>query len=823
MYNKVSKLCSGKGVLKAATIKCIHMSYVRHYTGEAIPQDFVLPFRLHINFKKLIAWWEEQAALANPFESARAREVLKRIEKTPQLRESFDSIEWIEKYQQEIQLLLSPFFPSLTSSNEIKAAGIPFKLLFFNLTKRFTAVVDAAESDIHLPVRNPELMYMFGCIAILNAYYGANINHSPILHFDIRNKKTGILRRYRAFFNTDFAEIVPLQQIESLTEKDIRELTCNFSDITLWKKKIPPESYSLEGFSIVTLFDVTREESVSALKFDLLKKDALLMPDIVDRIRINLCAMLNIPNVKPGFISYEKERGLLQAVGYGFWNSILLSDKKSKKIEDASNSSFYNSIFVNKQPYHLPELDENTAASDPVVKKLIQHKLKSYMAMPLLYNNELIGILELGSEQPNVLDSITVHKMQEVVVLFTTALKRSQDEKENQLEAIIRQKCTAIHPTVAWRFTQAAENLLESQRFYQNNSMEDIVFTDVYPLYGQADIQGSSTERNRSIQADLIEQLTLTKNVFDLALKTFALPVYKELRFRIEKYIEQLKQGLSAGDENIVLEFLKAEVYPVFNHLHTISPAMHEAVVAYEKQVDPALGMVYKQRKDYEQSVKLINEKISEYLDKTQVIAQEMFPHYFEKYKTDGVEHNLYIGQSMVNNKTFHPLYLQNLRLWQLLAVCEIENVIYRIKSKLKTKLDICSLILAHSNPLSIRFRMEEKKFDVDGTYNIRYEIIKKRIDKAYLKDTNERLTMPGKIAIVYSQDKEAREYMNYLQYLQSIQYIGPDIEWLTLNDLQGLTGLKALRADVVYNQSTEGIKESKTVQILEVAIGNGQ
>ena len=170
----------------------------------------------------------------------------------------------------------------------------------------------------------------------------------------------------------------------------------------------------------------------------------------------------------------------------------------------------------------------------------------------------------------------------------------------------------------------------------------------------------------------------------------------------------------------------------------------------------------------------------------------------------------------MVNTQTFHPLYLQNLRLWQLLVVCEIENVIYKIKPKLKTKLDICSLILAHSNALSIRFRMEEKKFDVDGTYNIRYEIIKKRIDKAYVKDTRERLTKPGKIAIVYSQDKEAREYMNYLNYLQSINYIGPDIEWLTLEDLQGLTGLKALRADLVYSQSTGAIQESKAVQLLE-------
>jgi hypothetical protein len=97
---------------------------------------------------------------------------------------------------------------------------------------------------------------------------------------------------------------------------------------------------------------------------------------------------------------------------------------------------------------------------------------------------------------------------------------------------------------------------------------------------------------------------------------------------------------------------------------------------------------------------------------------------------------------------------------------------------------------------------MEEKRFDVEGSYNIRYEIIKKRIDKAYVKGTNERLTQVGKISIVYSQEKEAEKYKHLLSYLQAINYIGPDIEWLDLNDMQGVTGMKALRVEVIYQKN---------------------
>merc|ERR1711916_178200 len=146
--------------------------------------------------------------------------------------------------------------------------------------------------------------------------------------------------------------------------------------------------------------------------------------------------------------------------------------------------------------------------------------------------------------------------------------------------------------------------------------------------------------------------------------------------------------------------------------------------------------------------------------DHQQKTAQEMFPHYFERYKTDGVEFNMYIGQSITNEKTYNEVYLYNLRLWQLQVLYGMENIAFAEREHLAEDLRIASLLLVHSNAMAIKFRMDEKQFDVDGAYNIRYEIIKKRIDKAFIRGTNERLTTPGKIAIIYSQDKDAQEYL---------------------------------------------------------------
>ena len=174
-----------------------------------------------------------------------------------------------------------------------------------------------------------------------------------------------------------------------------------------------------------------------------------------------------------------------------------------------------------------------------------------------------------------------------------------------------------------------------------------------------------------------------------------------------------------------------------------------------------------------------------------------MFPHYFELYKTDGVEHEIYVGDSLVKDNNFCPLYIKNLRLWQLMTMCEVVQKSNELTPTMELQLETAHLILVQDIPLTIRFRMDEKRFDVDGAYNIRYEMVKKRIDKAEIQKTSERLTQPGMIAIVYNQPKEYDEYLGYIEYLQHAGLVEGEIEHHDLKQMQGVSGLKAIRFKV--------------------------
>jgi hypothetical protein len=200
--------------------------------------------------------------------------------------------------------------------------------------------------------------------------------------------------------------------------------------------------------------------------------------------------------------------------------------------------------------------------------------------------------------------------------------------------------------------------------------------------------------------------------------------------------------------------------------------AVRERVEAYRTALDPQVGTVYRKRKDYEDSVTAINDAVSAYLDAEQEMAQAMFPHYFEKQRTDGVDYSIYVGAALVDGRAYDELYRRNLRLWQLLVACGIARQTELLRQRLPLALDTTHLILAHHAPLSIRFRADEKRFDVDGAYNVRYEVVKKRIDKAMLRGSDERVTHPGQIARGVCPAREAQEYREYLDYLTATGYL---------------------------------------------------
>ena len=128
-----------------------------------------------------------------------------------------------------------------------------------------------------------------------------------------------------------------------------------------------------------------------------------------------------------------------------------------------------------------------------------------------------------------------LYKAENVLPLFTAAVKRVKEEMATEVRAIIQEECTAIHPSVQWRFFEAGLNLLNRRRVDAKASLEEIVFKDVYPMYGMSDVRNSSLERNLAIQNDLQQNLKLAKELLQTIYTAKKFPLIEEVIFKTDE------------------------------------------------------------------------------------------------------------------------------------------------------------------------------------------------------------------------------------------------------------------------------------------------
>lgn len=770
-----------------------------------INNNFETPMMLKVGFKKLLEHYENLAKNSeDEFLSLKAGRVLKTAEPFPELRAGFSDTQVLLDREKEIQIILQDSFAPILSQNEIKTASVPFHDLIFNASARFKNIIKTAGLDFELNIKNmPENdRYITACAIILNFCYGYNINFKRPFYYEIPDAK-GILHYYKILYNADFCEITPTKKAKKITEEDYNELLDNFENIKIWKQKFPPNSYIFNGFVISNIFDVTDDQSISNIKSSLIAGSKLKNKRFMGEFREIFRSLLMLKDINVGFSLYNKDQDAFERVYENGMKSFLLGDKDNKKCTDALCRWSYNRLLNENKYFSVSNVDrmfEKAKERMPHVISLHEQGIKSAIFAPIANSKGLMGIIEIVSSKPGVLNSVNANKLVDVMPFIVSAVERSKKEEENLIEAVIQQECTSVHPSVKWRFTKEAKRFIRDKSKGSDPSFKKIAFNNVYPLYGQIDIKGSSEARNLATQQDLRLQLNAVKNILVLAIEVKKLPIYEQHIFQINNFLQGLNNNFQVDSEQQITGFLTDDIKPILQHINTTGK-LNIAVNAYLQSIDDNLGMVYNHRKQYDKTVASINREMASVLDRKQVEAQAMYPHFFERFKTDGVEHNMYIGESITKNNSFNLVYLYNLRLWQLQIMCEMENSYYQMKSGYPIALDVASMILVFSQPLSISFRMDEKQFDVDGTYNARYEIVKKRVDKAFIKGTKNRLTQQGKISIVYSQKQDEIEYLNYIKFLQSKHYLDTDVEIVELQDLQAVTGLKAIRVSVLYHK----------------------
>ena len=728
--------------------------------------------------------------------------LLTEIEQIPELQQPLEERKLLSERGELVESLLTTIFPPSTRSTQgVYAVTLPFQDKTIYSSPAFAELfLKGGQGEIQMPdnktsVNIAKANLSLAYNVILKKLYSLPVQITATSVHPFFDENTGLTTYYELSLNAQFVDVKCINEDYSLPVGFTPDRTVELEELT---NLFPLENFRFEGLIVIDVFDITQDQVITEIKNSLLNINAFSDVEVYSELQQHVQDLMGLKKLKIGITPFFKMNDYYLFTEAHYQNSLLFKNKDAVKNRDRI-SALSRDVFRQSNKCVLYEiLNESSSRFNEILKYYFDQGIKSLVICPLKKENgELIGLLEIAGETKGKLQFHHLSKIQPAIPLFTLALQKTNESMQMQIEKTIKEHFTAIQPAVEWKFTEAAFQYIQNSQVNELARMPSISFEDVYPLYGSIDVRNSSTERSHAIQLDLLEQLNMVKDVLVKATKIMEFPLLNEILFKIEKYLESTSDTLLSEDEMLIYEFLQNDVEVLFKNLRIKKRELRKVIDNYMAALDPQRKILYNHRRQYEESITRINDVLDRFMDSEQQAAQEVFPHYFERYVTDGIEFNIYVGQSISPYHHFTEIYVRNLKLWQLTLLARAAKITHALEKRLSLPLQTTQLILAHSVPLNISFRRKERKFDVDGAYNIRYEIVKKRIDKVHLKDSEERLTQPGKIAIVYSQQRELAEYLEYIEFLQKDGMLGKEIEHLELEDTQGISGLKAIRIDV--------------------------
>jgi hypothetical protein len=617
------------------------------------------------------------------------------------------------------------------------------------------------------------------------------------------NPASGLYRYYRININRRFTHVESRVAVPNLAKNEMDACFTCADGMKKLEKLLPLSEMTASGFTVITLTEVTGSHAVEQIGREVAGIDMKHSEAAFGRIQRLLQTLAGNEDygfgIMPVFTINKRAALLYENFPYSIIVRACLEQGVPKKQFDLFIKAFL------KEPAVITHSPDTPARVLPIPIRdaLDSSGLRFYSLEPVYAGNRLAGIFEISRRLPAIGDDATCRANILPALPFVARLLQYFIAKFNfKIESIIKEQFTNIQPAVQWKFNEAAWHYFRNHEVEKKAApVESISFGGVYPIYGAIDIQDSTIERNKALRQDLLLQLNLLKQIIVSATAGSRSGSLKAVMASTDHWLGQLGGFLTIEQELQVNDFLELKVWPWLKRLRDqADDELIAGISNYERAAGEELGEAHGERRKLESSIRAINTAVGQYLDFFKLELQSTYPCYFEKLRTDGVEYDIYMGQSIAPKMPFKAVHLQETRRLQLQSMAAICRLTNSLLPQLPHPLQTTQLIFVHSRPIDISFRNDERRFDVEGAYNIRYHIIKKRIDKVHVHTIGERLVQPGKIALVFYEEKDVKEYRQYIQQLQEQDILMDDLEQLELEELQGVSGLKALRVGVTVS-----------------------
>ncbi len=790
--------------------------------------DLPIPsIKCELSFQPYLAYIEEQRATTkSEIYKSYLDAVIKLFYDNPTLLEPIKDLHSLEDHSELLELLKITHVSQVEGDNPLHSLGIPstnpMMMHYFSSSEEFKSFFSQKKNalEMHASVDMEQLVRELYIIVLYECYGIGSQEYYPTQSILQAVDESGKIKEYyKVIRRNTFAKVVVDNELPPLKQEWVDYVEGSINSYSELKEPLPLEQFTAVGFFLFSIEDDTEEIALAQLSDTAAKMHTYNRAEAFTRMKDATLSLLGNEHFEFGFLPFLQVNG--EHVYHHAFEQISivfgkLKNHMSKKqmeetfgffTEMSSDSYSIQSALHNNIYEWEEECEEGASVRDILLKEGLQ----TLTFVPIWNQDTLLGIVEIGSQKPDQVDKKVLQKVELAAPFYREFFVYKASVFNEYMKSFIMKKYTSIQPSVAWKFNKEVWELLkdvEIETEEMPGNIPRIKFENLHPFYGAVDYRNSSAKQLQAIHSDYLLQLDYLKTLLqeDELLENDSVVDFINT---IDNWEVEVESGLTAEEEYEIHQFLEKESVDFLRSLYEQKRISEETYQLYVKDAQSKTGIFHLSHNDYEDSLQQLNGILKGVLGKSQESLAIVIPHYFEKFQTDGVEYSLYAGKSIDPSKDFPVNVNDIVAEWQVETMLRMALAANEYKNRLSIPLETTQLILIHEQKVDISYRIDEKHFDVEGSYSIRYEVMKKRIDKVRLLNSNERLTQPGKIAIVYAHHSGYKPYLDKIKELVKAGALEKEIEYLDLEQLQGIGKLKAIRVKINYHNAMDAIVES--------------
>ena len=416
-----------------------------------------------LSIRPFLEYLEERSKDTQSIKSAFLRSAIDEFRKHPELLENL-TLEKIMQHRHLLDLVYSTLSVSVEDEEgQLWSLCAPIMpMIFYGTDDFYNILLDEETGELKQGVletqveivkhKRPELIYT---LILSKLYHFENAFKTDLIR-KLIDERTGLLKYYRVNFDRRFLNVIAKAPLPDLSHEKIQAILHELKPLETLYQILPVDHFIFEGFSVVTLTDVTSQFTTESIKNTIVNKSMYSGDMFYTSIVESLRSLVGNSEIHFGLLPLLKVNDKLVFNESTCLNSILICSAKCHGVAETAYMSVADNYFSNPRLLFYKTITAEDKAKQIFLKMISEDGICSYALMPIFYNNNLAGVLEVYSRKEGELNERIISLLDPAIPLVAQVLQGHIDDFNGKINNIVKEKFTSLQPAVQWKFNEAA-------------------------------------------------------------------------------------------------------------------------------------------------------------------------------------------------------------------------------------------------------------------------------------------------------------------------------------------------------------------------------